>query len=334
MSETPSEKIFSAQRKREDNARPLLIRKISFWVGGVILLFAILYGFPQTRNAIWMAYASPSDAEAVTVSTDTGIAVTDTSGNFKHVYPLTSQGGQIIRHPYFAIVADRLVYWSPDDTGLCIVGKDGPKGWVALYNNIGEHDKVVALRPSNGSVNVVIQDQSDTAGARAKFRPSKVVTVKVPEGLPTLMPEVSDAMIGDGGMVVRQPGGQFVSSTTDGGSKTLMTDEHAFDWDYSFKDNLLAATDQNQISVSGSAGKNSWNPAFLHAVPSVSVRQEKGEVWAEIAKPFGLGTCVLAYAPDGTLLGMRLKEKGRLMGPYYPVSTDIVAILENAENQK
>lgn len=334
MSDLPSEKIFSAQRKREDNARPLIVRRIAIWVVVALIVLVVLYAFPQTRWAIWMAYASPEGTEPLTASTKGGIAVTDSSGTIKKTYPIRSQSSVPIPDPFYAFVGDKLVFWSPDDQGIGIVGKEGPRAWATIYNNLGEHDQVVAMRPGTASVDLVIQDRSDTAGARAKFRPSKVVTIKIPEGTPQLQPEIADEKNGDGESVVRQSGGSFSLVGADGSNRTLLTDENAFEWDYGFGSHTLAATDNNRITIVSGSRKKSFNPAFLHSIPSVTVRGDKGEVWAEIQKPFGMGYVVLAYDNSGNLLGMRLKDSGRLKGPYQQATADRIAILENAVVQK
>lgn len=334
MSDLPSEKIFNAQRKRDDDAGPLMVKRVAIWIGAVLLVVLALYSFPQTRWAIWMAYASPDPSESVTVSTDGGIAVTNTSGEIKKTYPIKSQSSVPIKDPFYAFIGDKLVFWSPDDQGIGIVGKEGPRAWCAIYNHLGEHDELVAMRPGEGSVDLIIQDKSDTAGARAKFRPSKVVTIELPKANPQLQVDIPDEKIGPSEALVRQSGGQFSLVGPDRSSKSLLKDENAFEWDYGFGSHTLAATDNNQLTIVSSRGKASFNPAFLHAVEGVTVRGEKGEVWAEIRKPFGLGTVVLAYDHSGDLLGMRIKGGGRLKGPYQQATPERVAILENAVAEK
>jgi len=322
--------LFDAKRKREDSARPLLVKRIALWGGAILLVLIAVYAFPQTRNALWLLYASPSAGESTIYSGDRGIIVTDASGKAEQEFAVTTQAGAKIRAPQYAFVGDSLVYWSPEDYSLAIVRRQGPKGWVSLLTHFGEHDALVALRPGRDSINAVIQDRSDAAEARAKSRPSKVLTISIPQGIVQLQPETPDALYGENQSVVREHGGNFVLKDVAGSSRTILSEEHAFDWDYDFVHSKLGASDRSQVVLAGGNEKVSWNPAFLHAISGVWMRPEKSEVWVELARPMSMGAAVISYDLKGDQKSLVLKDSGRARGPFYSATAERKNLLENA----
>ncbi len=321
---------FGREVKRKDPTLGPRVRSILIWtvaIGGVL---GIGFGVPPIRWAIWMAYAGPTMSGNYVWSGEKGI-LAGTADN-PRLFALGSPMGNSVKNPIFAISAGSLFFYAPEEKAVGIVNVAGKRTWATVESYVGENDKVVEMTPSRGGVSLLVQDLSDTAGVRAKYRATKTIEVTAAGSASTPYREGEDYRTdrGSAASAWRDAEGGFIFKDSSGNSRSLISRPEAFEWAYDFPTGVFAASDEKNVYLGGKAPSKYFMPAFLHTVGDVYIASDRKEIWVEVMKPVG-GTCVMVYDFEGNVKGMGPKGSGRIREPYYTANTVVMQLLEASQ---